>query len=98
MHDILANIEPCFFKKNEVIFAELDEFNCVVFIDSGTTGVGFEINKKTRFCLRYDNCAIYGAFGVTFRQRSKFVYKCFSKCTGQFIRAENWHNILESRP
>jgi hypothetical protein len=53
-----------------ILVNELDENLEVVFIDKGQIMVGYEINKQKRYCLRYEDKCIIGAFGCTFNQRA----------------------------
>ena len=96
MFDVLLNLEPCSYNNRETLFTELDEFNEIIFIDTGVIGIGYELNKQRKFILRYDNGYILGAYGLTYSQRSRFIYKCFSNASGYFIRREKWFAILES--
>ena len=78
MQDVLFNLEPCIYQTKEILYNELDEFNEIVFMAKGTVGIGFEINKMPIYCIRYDNGCVIGAFGATFSQRSRFIYRTFS--------------------
>jgi len=61
----------------------------------GTIDIGFEVNKQSRFCLRYTEKVVIGAYNVCNSLRTMFVYKCKSNCDGYFIRKGAWLNILE---
>jgi len=88
MFDVLLSLEPCSYRNREVLFKELDEFNEIIFIDTGVIGIGYELNKQVKFCLRFENHYIVGAYGLTYQQRARYVYKCFSSASGFFIRRE----------
>jgi hypothetical protein len=80
---------------------ELDEVNEVIFFDKGTYEVGFEINKKVYYVIRYKNdknlkANIIGAYGATFNTRSHFVYRTYTKCEGFYIRRTKWKEITDS--
>jgi hypothetical protein len=100
MRSILQSLEPIEYKKGEYIAQELDEFGEVTFIQNGSVAIGFEINKVKQFCLRPNlmNCVVVGGYGVTFNQRSTFIYLAAYKCKGYFIRKANWMKILEDNP
>lgn len=66
MRNILRSIEPKFDKKYTILVDELDDFDEVTFVQKGTIVIGYEINKLKTFCLKYKNCAIIGAYNVTF--------------------------------
>ena len=98
MIDLLQTLEPVRYKNKTILFKELDEINEINFIQHGTIGVGFEINRNVKFGVRFDNGCVVGAFGLTFRQRSRYIYQCFSVAHGYFIRKEYWLEILENHP
>ena len=52
MFNILSNLEPISFKKNEILFDELDEFNSVIFIMKCKYKIGYSINKTQYFRLQ----------------------------------------------
>lgn len=63
--------------------------------------MGFEINKKRYFVIRYKNdknlkANIIGAFEATFNKRCNFVYRTATKCHGYFIRRSKWKSITDS--
>ena len=75
MIDMLSSLEPRREAANVVIYDELDEVNEVIFINQGTYEIGFEMNRIQNFVLRYKDSNVIGAYGVTFNQRTLFVYK-----------------------
>lgn len=97
MITMLKSLEPIFYKKNTKIYTELEEYGEVNFIQKGEIQIGFEINKVEIYPLKYINKCVIGGYGITFKQRSNFIYKAATRCEGFFIRRENWHNILESQ-
>ena len=56
--------------------------------------MGFKINEVEHYALKYKDKNIIGAFGVTFHNRSQFIYKATTYCTGLFIRKERWQQLL----
>ena len=58
--------------------------------------VGFEINKKEIYAMRFKEFSINGAFEVTYKQRSQFILRAATYCKGFFIRKQAWHDLLES--
>lgn len=56
--------------------------------------VGFEISKVKKYCLKYKNSCMIGAFELTFNQKSEFVFTALTDCTGFFIRREKWYELL----
>ena len=73
----------------------------MIFFDQGSYEVGFEINKKKYYVIRYKNdknlkANIIGAYESTFNVRSNFVYRTHTKCHGYFIRKSKWKTIVDS--
>lgn len=99
MIDILQNLECRREDKYIVLYNELDEMNEVLFFEIGMFEVGYEINRFTRYVLRFKNSAaranVIGAYGATFNKRSLFKYRTVSECKGFFIRKLNWLRIID---
>lgn len=98
MSNLLRFLEPCRYQTYHNIIRELDEIGEITFIDQGTVGIGFEINKKAQFVIKHENKCVVGAFGITFGQRSQYIYKTFTRVQGYFIRKVNWMDILKEKP
>ena len=94
---ILSKLEPIFYNKGTKIYNELDEFGEINFITHGDVSVGFKINNFEQYPVKFKNRCVIGGFGVTFKQRSSFIYKATSNCKGLFIRRGNWHDILNEQ-
>ena len=63
-----------------IIFNELDEVNEVIFFNTGSVDIGFEINHFKQFVLRLSKDIIIGAFNLSFNKRTKFIYKAKNYC------------------
>ena len=50
-----------------------------------------------RYAIRYRDKCIIAAFGVTFDNRSQYIYKAVTNCHGFFIRKENWKTLLSEQ-
>ena len=98
MISILQNLEPIHLPKKTQIARELDEFGEVIFVEKGLIYIGYEINKKKKYCVKYNGSCVIGGFGATFDQRSSFIYISVTESTGNFIRKQNWKDILEEYP
>jgi len=46
MTKILRSLEPCHYNNKLMLINEQDEFCEITFINKGTIGIGFEVNKK----------------------------------------------------
>ena len=64
--DLLMNLEPYRNFKKTVLFDELGEFTEVLFIGKGTVLVGYEINKETRYCIKYENYCVLGPYEILY--------------------------------
>lgn len=92
-------MEPIKYDKNFTIANETDEFGQVTFIQKGSVKIGFEFQKMKKFVLKKENHCVVGAYGLTFNQRSRFIYRISSKqAKGYFIRRAAWHSILKKKP
>ena len=95
MIELLKNLEPRREKKGSVLFEELEEITEIFFISQGTIDIGYEINKTTKYVLRYsDKKVAIGAYNCSFSTRSLFIYRCKTECIGYFIRKSAWMEIL----
>ena len=66
MISLLPMLEPRFEKRRTILVDELDELNEIIFVSKGSVVIGYEINKQKRYCIKYKNNCIVGAYGVTF--------------------------------
>ena len=94
MLSILRSLEPRIEKKDSIIFEELDDINEVVFIERGQVDIGYELNKKKKYVLRYQDKTLIGAYNCTFNVRAIFSYRAKTDCTGFTIRKYIWMKIL----
>ena len=99
MLGILRNLECRREDRFVVLYNELDEMNEILFFEIGMFEIGYEINRFTRYVLRFKNSAqranIIGAYGATFNKRSTFKYRTITECKGFFIRKLKWQEIIE---
>ena len=87
---ILTHLEPFQEQKKTMMIDEFDEFTLIHFVHQGSMLIGFEINKETKYCLKYKDKCIIGAYGITFNRRAAFIYKTYTKIQGFFMRKSNW--------
>ena len=107
--DYLSAVEK--FDFNKIIYDELEEVSSVYFFKNGIFDVGFDINGKKHYVLRYKNFVvdysitdalqmnageIIGDYNVTYQKASRFIYKTRSVCEGYEIRRKNWDSILNA--
>ena len=86
MVQILRSLEPRIEKKDKTIFEELDDINEVIFIEKGQVEIGYELNKKKKYVLRYYDKSLIGAYNCTFNIRAIFCYRAKTDCSGFSIR------------
>lgn len=66
MLQILTHLWPRFEHKGTVLFEELEEISEVIFLSKGLVDVGFEINKKKKYVMRYTDQVVIGAYNCCF--------------------------------
>lgn len=110
MNQLIRMLEPRKEEKNVVLINENEEWSEVFFFVIGVFTIGFEINKKKYYVLKYNNTKVgtepisfqhrqvIGALGVTFDKRAKFNYKTLTTCEGYTIRKKNWKVLLKDNP
>jgi len=52
MTELLTALEPRFERADKILFEELDDFTEILFFSKGHVDLGFEINRKKKYCLR----------------------------------------------
>ena len=87
----MIKLEPRFEQAGVTILNELEEVTEVVMFVDGKIDVGFEMNGKRHFVVRYINSSsddpmtksygkAIGDHGCTFNKASRFIYKTASYC------------------
>lgn len=95
MMQLLKNLEPRSEESYTMLFEELDEITEVIFIERGECDVGYEINKKKKFVIRYSTATVIGGFNCTFNKRAIFCYRTKTRCEGYSIRKQNWKDLID---
>ena len=99
MVQVLQNLECLREEKYVILYNELDEMNEVLFFETGTFEIGYEINRFSRYILRFKNnlakANAIGAYGATFNLRTIFKYRTITECQGFFIRKLKWLEVIE---
>lgn len=110
MNQLIRMLEPRREEKNVILINENEEWSEVFFFVIGSFTIGFEINKRQYYVLRYNNTnvgtepisfqhrQVIGALGVTFNKRAKFSYKTLTTCEGYTIRKKNWKVLFKENP
>ena len=95
MTKILMSLEPRCEPKKTIMANELDEFNEITFIQKGSIVIGYEINNQKRYCIKYDDNAVIGAYECMFNKRSAFIYTALTEIEGLFIRKSILNELRE---
>ena len=93
MFDVLKYLEPIREPPGTIIQDQNEEVNEVVFFDFGVYVVGFEINRIKKYVKKFKQANVINAYACTYNERSEWVYKTASTCTGFFIRKKNWKSM-----
>lgn len=96
MESLLKRLEPRREEKETILLRENEEVNEVLFFVSGIFVVGFELNKKSYYLIKFQKQNIIGEYNITFKKRAMFNYKSKTLCTGFFIRRSKWLELLDS--
>jgi hypothetical protein len=83
---------------HKIIFNELEDISEIFFFDKGSIDLGYEINRKKMFKLRFKEFNVLGAFYVSFERKAMFITKAYTACTGYSIRRNNWLQTLKDIP
>ena len=67
---LIQSLETRYFEPWQMIYTELGECLELYFTLSGRFDIGYEINKRTYYRLRFDNSKIIGIFNVHFHRRT----------------------------
>ena len=95
MLSILTNLEPFREGKKIDLVDEFEEFDIIQFVLKGKILVGFTIQHERKFCIKFSDKGIIGAYGATFNKRAAFIYAASTPIEGFFVRKEKWKNALE---
>ena len=96
MIEIMTYLEPRKADRQEILFEELEDIEEVLFFSKGSVDMGYEINKKKIFKLRFKNANLIGAFYAMFNRKTMFLCKASSECQGFSIRKSILHQILKN--
>lgn len=95
MLQLLQNLEPRHEEPYTILFEELEEIREVIFIEKGECDIGYEINKKKKFVIRYSESTVIGGYNCTFNKRAIFIYRTKTLCEGYSVRKERWTELID---
>jgi hypothetical protein len=61
----------------------------------GQCVIGYEINNQKRFCIKYTDNFVIGAYDLTFNKKSMFIYRAMTYIEGYFIRKDIWMGLID---
>ncbi len=66
MEKVLLRLIPYMAKKDSILFDELDEVSEILFISCGKVDIGFKVNSKPKFIIRFAHKSVLGAYHCTY--------------------------------
>ena len=94
----LRILEPIQLKKGMVLTKEMEQVNMTYFLMDGQIDVGYEVNLRKFFKIRYRGYFQIGGFECSYNRRSQVTYKSSKNSDGFFIRKKNWSAIATDHP
>jgi hypothetical protein len=76
MIDILVHLKPRRMRRGQILFKSLASVEEVLFIESGSLDIGFELNDKAKYCIRLSDGGVVGSYNCTFNKKTMFIYRC----------------------
>ena len=95
---LLQSLEPRLFKRKELIYDEREEVLEMYFICNGSFDVGFSIDKKQFYKIRFGPRNIIGAFNMFFENRSMVLVRSNTICEGYGIRKKFFKDLMKKNP
>lgn len=93
MIKMFRSLNPIYFKPKEQIHRELEEVHEILFLEDGFVDFGFEINNRSKYCVRKKRC-ILGIFESTYERRAYMITRAYNFCEGFYIRKNHWRNLM----
>lgn len=90
MLQMMSVLEMRRFEKGQIIANEMDESLEVIFVEQGRYNIGYEINKKPFYRVRFGESTSIGGFQITFNKRYNFIYQAHNTMLCQGIRKSNF--------
>ena len=87
---MLSALEMRRYLKDEIITNEMDESFEILFVELGRYDVGYEVNKKPFYRLRFGESTQIGGFQILYFKRHNFVHKASTMMLCQAIRKERF--------
>lgn len=95
---MIEYLEPTPYAPNQCIVNELDECLEIYFVLSGKFDVGYNINNRRYYRLRFYQGRMINAFNVHFDRRSDFIIRASSALNCFAYRKGNWKELMALYP
>ena len=95
---LITGLEPRYFKPHTLLYEQLDEVNEFYFVRKGFFDVGYEINNKKVYKMRFGPKNVIGAFNVMFNMRSQETIRSSSAIEAFGYRRSNWKKLMNNFP
>ena len=73
----------------------MDEWNEILFVQTGHIVMGYEINNEKKYCIKFTESVVLGAYECMFNKNSNFIYTAYTEIEGLFIRKSVWDELFE---
>lgn len=60
----------------------------------GTVYIGFDVNRREKFVVSFQDKVVIGAYNCTFNKKTIFVYKAKSDVSGYMLRKFTWLSLM----
>ena len=95
MIHLLNILEPRIERQHKIIIDELEEVIEAFFVSKGTVVIGYDINKMKKYCMRFTEKCLIGAYEMTYGHRAQFIYTALTTVSGYSIRKQNWKVLMD---
>lgn len=95
MMNVMQNLEPRKYQKNDLILYDLEEVDEVIFVCSGQYGVGYLLNNQQYLSVKIGQKSVIGDHSVMFHKRSEFLYKALSDMDCYGLRKNKFYQIFD---
>ncbi|CDW76967.1 cation channel family protein [Stylonychia lemnae] len=95
MMNIMQNLEPRKYQRNDLILYDLEEVDEVIYVCSGQYGVGYQLNNQEYIAVKIGQKSVIGDHSVVFRKRSEFMYRALGEMDCYGLRKNRLYTIFD---
>ena len=95
---LLQKLEVRFFEPKYLIFYEMDDPCELYYIQEGCYDIGYEVNKRIKYRLKFGPRTVIGGFNVVFGVRHQFIIRSSTYLQGFSIRKKSWKSLVNQSP